>query len=345
MPALTREFRTEQDLGIGYNQHLPLQESVWFGHYPLNLSMPTNRASMPSLTPEFRTEWNHDIDYNQDLPIQDNVPFGHYPLDPEADPMLEFVNLSPHPELTIDVPGQTPSAETSHNPVQDSPEHSTPKPVEQSRGTSSAPYPPSPLEKAKDKLSKRYHKGLEIMCEKEVEETGEINPDKIARSIYASYSILRPDLEIFTKDILHTWLEKGLWPHTAPGACDELWKQCSIDMMHLEIEQDPETKAIMRRVAQIRMYYWFEEEKKKLDESSNLVKLDSDEILHARTSDTFFRYFSTIWDKADDISKKVAREKFDTEVETGKKWLIGKISRPRKCARFPSLSSIATRML
>ena len=320
MPALTREFRTEQDPDIIYNQDLPVQNSVCFGNYPLNLDMPTNRAPMPSLIPEFRTEWNDGIDYNQDLPVQDNTPFGHYPLDLEVDPILEFVNLSPQPQPTMDIPGHTPSAEISHSPLQDSPQRSPFKPVEQSRVTASVSTPSSPLEKAKTKVSKRYHKGLEIMYEKGMEETGQTNPDKIAHSIHASYSIIRSDLEIFMENILHTWLEKGLWPQTAPSASDELWDQCTIDMMQLEIEQDPETKAIMRRVAQIRMYYWHEEEKKKIEKSPNFVKADSEKSLHARASDAFFRYYSTIWDKTDDKSRKIAREKFDIEIETGKKW-------------------------
>jgi hypothetical protein len=77
-------------------------------------------------------------------------------------------------------------------------------------------------------------------------------------------SLLRYDLEGFTKGSPHPWLRGGLWPHVNRSETyeEDIGEQCSLDMMQAEVEDDTETKLMLRRIARVPLYYWYKKQKK-----------------------------------------------------------------------------------
>lgn len=180
----------------------------------------------------------------------------------------------------------------------------------------------SALEKAKKDTDPRYHGGLEIMQNYEIPSNSSLNLTKISLAIRAGYAIIRPDLEIFTKTILSRWLRNGLWPtlNSARSQSDDIKVQCSEDMMYLGIEKDPETKTMLRRIARIRLYYWYEEEKKKIQHSQVPMELDRGIDIRTRSIDVFLEYFHADWENAEEERRKYFRSRFHIEKNIGKRW-------------------------
>ncbi|OJZ82091.1 hypothetical protein ASPFODRAFT_144717, partial [Aspergillus luchuensis CBS 106.47] len=177
------------------------------------------------------------------------------------------------------------------------------------------------LENAKSRIGKQYHEGLEIILGKDLPTDVFVNLDNITFVVRAGYAALRPDLKRFTDEMLCTWLVSGLWPYTCSNPeDDEIWRQCSIDMMHVGIEKDPETRTMLRRVAQIRMYYWYEEQVKRVREMQPADALIfSDDILEKATYTLLERFYSA-WKITDHVSREELRKTFEAEKEVGKKW-------------------------
>lgn len=180
----------------------------------------------------------------------------------------------------------------------------------------------SALERAKKETDPRYHGGLEIMQKYEIPSNSSLNLTKISLAIRAGYAIIRPDLEIFTKIILSRWLRSGLWPtlNSTRSQSDNIKVQCSEDMMYLGIEKDPETKTMLRRIARIRLYYWYEEEKKKIQRSQVRMELDRGIDIRTRSIDAFLEYFHADWENAEKERKKYFRSRFHIEKTIGKRW-------------------------
>jgi hypothetical protein len=178
---------------------------------------------------------------------------------------------------------------------------------------------PLGFEGAIKKVGKRYHEGLKVMFDDR--RRFEIGLKNIAYAVRAGYAAIRPDLRTFTDGILHRWLEKGLWPPTCnyPNE-DEIWRQCSMDMMQVRIEKDSETKIMLRRVAQIRMYYWYEEQEKKTRESRDPTALDSRNDIRIKAIDTILQQYYINWDIIKDSSRDKLRKNFEAEKDVGKKW-------------------------
>ncbi|PIG89308.1 hypothetical protein AARAC_010805 [Aspergillus arachidicola] len=167
-------------------------------------------------------------------------------------------------------------------------------------------FPPNSedLENAKSRIGKQYHEGLEIILGKDLPTDVFVNLDNITFVVRAGYAALRPDLKRFTDEMLY----------------DEIWRQCSIDMMHVGIEKDPETRTMLRRVAQIRMYYWYEEQVKRVREMQPADTLIfSDDILEKATYTLLERFYSA-WKITDHVSREELRKTFEAEKEVGKKW-------------------------
>lgn len=177
------------------------------------------------------------------------------------------------------------------------------------------------LENAKSRTGKQYHEGLEIILGNDLPTDVFVNLDNITFVVRAGYAALRPDLKRFTDEMLCTWLVSGLWPETCYNPeDDEIWMQCSIDMMHVGIEKDPETRTMLRRVAQIRMYYWYEEQVKRVREMQPADTLIfSHDILEKATYTLLERFYSD-WKITDHVSREELRKTFEAEKEVGKKW-------------------------
>jgi hypothetical protein len=84
--------------------------------------------------------------------------------------------------------------------------------------------------------------------------------------VQLGHIFLRHDLEEFTKGSLRAWLRGGLWPHVnQSGSYEEgIGEQCSLDMMQAEVEKDMEVKLMLRRIARVRLYYWYKKQKRRI---------------------------------------------------------------------------------
>ena len=176
------------------------------------------------------------------------------------------------------------------------------------------------LEKTKKGTNSRYHAGLEIMQNYESPNDAPTDLMKMSLAVRAGYAIIRLDLKEFTKKILSRWLQNGLWPalnHTQ-AQDNDIKVQCSQDMMYLGVERDPESKTMLRRIARVRLYYWYEQEK--MRRSQEPTELDRGIDIRTKSIDAFLEYFFADWECTDEERKRYFRSRFHIDKSMGKRW-------------------------
>lgn len=88
----------------------------------------------------------------------------------------------------------------------------------------------------------------------------------ISTVVQLGHTLLRHDLKEFTKGSLRAWLRGGLWPHVNHSGSyeEDIDEQCSLDMMQAEVEENLEAKLMLRRLARVRLYYWYKKQKRRI---------------------------------------------------------------------------------
>lgn len=134
-----------------------------------------------------------------------------------------------------------------------------------------------------------------------------IDLNKLSLAVRAGHASIRPDLRDFTETILFRWLRNGLWPalNCTLARSSDIKVQCSEDMVYLGVEEDLETKIMLRRIARIRLYYWYEEEKENMRRSETCMELDRGIDIRTRSIDAFLEYFFADWKTADKEKKNL----------------------------------------
>lgn len=176
------------------------------------------------------------------------------------------------------------------------------------------------LKEAKKNTDERYHPALEIMLNYKSPNSAFVDFKKITPAVRAGHAIIRPDLEAFTENFLFKWLQSGLWSvsRNIPAQANDNKIQCSEDMTDLKFEKDPETSTIMRRIARIRLYYWYEKELEKMQEIS--LELTRGVDPRTRTIDAILEYFFLDWNTINKDVKEKRRSQFHNEKKAGKRW-------------------------
>lgn len=178
------------------------------------------------------------------------------------------------------------------------------------------------LKEAKDSTDERYHPALEIMLKYESPNGASVNFKKITLAVRAGHAIIRPDLKAFTEKFLFEWLRYGLWPvsRNIQPQPNENIVQCSKEMNYLRIGKDQETMIMIRRIARIRLYYWYEKERIKMLHSQVPVELERGVDTRTRAMDAILEYFLHNHNITTDEVKENYRSWFQFEKSIGKRW-------------------------
>lgn len=170
------------------------------------------------------------------------------------------------------------------------------------------------------KLKDTYHLAFEtVMREYQPPAGVEIDARKITRAIQAGCDCIMENPHDFISTKLSTWLTTGLWP-PVPVDDDsrETTPDCFLDMMYVGIEREPERTRLLRRLARVRLLYWYETYKKehKHDAETHSPGVD----VRTTSIDYLLQGFYLDWDTASDQDKQSRRRRFHMEKTIGKKW-------------------------
>jgi hypothetical protein len=174
------------------------------------------------------------------------------------------------------------------------------------------------LEAAKKVVDPQYHPGLQAMLKYAT--TNDLHPDlvEIAPAVQAGYAFINHELQQFTETFLRKWMTDGLYPVQRPHS--DIGEQCSLDLRSLGIGTDAETEVMVRRVAQVRLYYWYQTQKKSLQQSQTSLKLGRGKDTRTKAIETLLERVVEDWESTDESSKQRRRKDFHRHKDIGKKW-------------------------
>ncbi|KAL4860577.1 hypothetical protein BDV12DRAFT_191622 [Aspergillus spectabilis] len=167
-------------------------------------------------------------------------------------------------------------------------------------------------------MDSQYYPGLKVMLKYET--MNDPYPDlvKIAPAVQAGYAVINHDLQKFTETLLCKWITSGLHHIQTPkGGISE---QCSLDFRYLGMGLDTETKFMVRRVARVRLYYWYEEQNIAMQQSQGSLMLERGKDTRSKAIDTLLERVYDDWETADENSKKARRKEFHHHKDIGKRW-------------------------
>jgi hypothetical protein len=159
-------------------------------------------------------------------------------------------------------------------------------------------------------------KSLNLMTEQyKHPDNFELDRTKLSLAIQAGFDYVRDDLETFMETHLSTWLKHGLWPESSPEIAEY-----SLDMMFSGMERIriPGSEKMLRRIARVRLFYWYEDYKRNFANSGHGSAPGVDRRTMA--IDYFLEHYYDDWHRIDNKVKKKYRNKFHAEKHIGKKW-------------------------
>ncbi|KAL4961361.1 uncharacterized protein BDV14DRAFT_211149 [Aspergillus stella-maris] len=141
---------------------------------------------------------------------------------------------------------------------------------------------------------------------------------EVAPAIKAGYAIINQDLQKFTDRALYRWMTKGLYP--TQSYTYDISEQCYRDLRFLGIGLDTETEIMVRRVARIRLHYWYEEQTKSAQRDRDSLILGRGKDTRSKAIDTLLERAYDDWRTADEPTRKARRNEFHRHKDVGRKW-------------------------
>jgi hypothetical protein len=174
------------------------------------------------------------------------------------------------------------------------------------------------LEAAEKAVDPRFHLGLRLMLR--YQRNNDDCPDlvRIAPAVQAGYAAINQGLQEFTENLLRKWMTKGL--HPLQSHVQDISEQCYLDLRYLGIGLDTETEVMVRRVARIRLYYWYEEQNKVAQRDRDSLGLGRGKDTRSKAIDTLLEEAYDDWKMANEHSRKARRNEFHYHKDIGRKW-------------------------
>lgn len=128
-------------------------------------------------------------------------------------------------------------------------------------------------------------------------------------AVMAGYDWLRQDIHCFIEKQLSHWMRNGLWPlmPSPPKDVQDIEANCSLDMLHSGMKENPATQKMLRRFSRVRLFYWYE----------RLVKNDGRRRLLA---DYLLKQLYRDWEYMGEQTQQTCRNRFRAVRSKGKRW-------------------------